>query len=608
MATFEEIASKLGSPEEAFADVRVPYDIESTQEFQNLPQQAQVSTIDPDTGEAIYGTKQFSQFVPARSHVPLSQAPKQVYNRKPLVEAAGSLGYGTQTALGLPVDVLAGGYNALANLVNLPAIDKPVLGSKWLHEATGGWKPEGYTGNIAAAIGENVPYMAMPLARAAKSSQPLLQAVKPYIASAVSGGTGVGVARERNMGPLSELAAAVLFGAAPNVRQLVGPTVEAAAEKVTQRFPGAAAILTEPSNIDLSIKQAYTRAIKPSVQGKQQFSDWQNSANKAVSAIKSIVQYSKAHNTPVPRNLEEFSEAVQSTRQNVFNKYSALTQQADSGLNVTFDPIVTDLKQLKTAPLQDWGPDTIKAIDDVVDVLQNRKAYTVSDAEKAIALLNSKLKGYYAGRSGGMNDTTASVYDTVARYMRAALNSAIENATGANYQGLKNEYGALKSIEKDVINKTIQDSRKTMNVLDFSDMFSASKAVYSAAKLDPAGAAAAATVYGVKQALKKAKDPNRIVEKMFKQAEKVVPAAEQWGPLEKANLPPKVYPSNRPERMLQPGEKANAVVIPKTTVQTVAPFDFDAALSDLVNKQGMNAIEARDMLTRFIKDEIKRRH
>jgi hypothetical protein len=81
---------------------------------------------------------------------------------------------------------------------------------------------------------------------------------------------------------------------------------------------------------------------------------------------------------------------------------------------------------------------------------------------------------------------------------------------------LKRSYGALKTIEKDVVHRSIVDARKNVKgLIDFSNMATASEFVGGVMSANPAMLGSAAAIQGTKWYLKRLNDPNRMVKNMF---------------------------------------------------------------------------------------------
>jgi hypothetical protein len=111
----------------------------------------------------------------------------------------------------------------------------------------------------------------------------------------------------------------------------------------------------------------------------------------------------------------------------------------------------------------------------------------------------------------------------VVNKLRSSLDGVIDQATGADYQGLKNTYGALKTIERDVNRRAIVDARKNIRgLIDFSDIFSGSQVVHGIMAMNPSVVAAGFTAKMISNTIKWINDPNRIVKNMFGDAEAIM--------------------------------------------------------------------------------------
>jgi tetratricopeptide (TPR) repeat protein len=107
--------------------------------------------------------------------------------------------------------------------------------------------------------------------------------------------------------------------------------------------------------------------------------------------------------------------------------------------------------------------------------------------------------------------------------LRKALDEAVETTQGPGYQQLKNEFGALKSIEKDVNRRAgVHDRGNIKGLLDFSDLFSGHELVRGILTMRPEVMATAGVVKGLKNYYKYLNNPNRIVKTMFTKAEKAM--------------------------------------------------------------------------------------
>lgn len=601
------------------------------------------------TGEelGLPDTSHIQQPAMARSHGPQPQKQQQPKEPGFISNAIASFGKGTQSVIGLPVDIMTGAMN-----VALPEkyqIKEPVGGSQWLNRMTGDYKPQGISGRFSEALGEMIPIPGgasavnalIKVGKATKGVNALAKMNAPgakelakeaalTLPSTVGAAVGTTTARELDLGPAGEIGGAIAggtLGASRSLKKAIAPH-------------------TTHQEVLNQAKYNYQKAIRPPKGGTVSASQYKANMDKAAIGMEEIVHNNRAMNKSMPDSLVTFAEGVEEARKNVFKEYSALSKDATSkGLTVNIEPVIKDLEQMKSSKaVKAFGRQTVKHVDDLIDQVKAFQSGTPSEIEDAIRLLNQDVKGFYSGRNVGLNESSAGITDTVARYLRATLDDTIEKATGQEYQALKNRYGALRSIEKDVTGAAIRDATSSgLKLADFSDMFSISKGVYAVSKLDPAGAAAAAAMYSTKRWLKKAADPNKKVRKLFKNLDNKLPKREKWTGIPerepwfemRARTPDEVIPgtkalvpTGKSRQQVVDAQYTNARIDPKqkalpydmsktrspggtaskrkvTRSQTVhdkANFDWDAAMKDLIDK-GYKPAEAQRMLLRQIKSK-----
>lgn len=497
------------------------YTIQDDPNWRTLPEGpgVKVRTLDSETGQEVQGTKAFNQFIPESAHVPLSNAPRPA--PRPFVQNfLGSVGEGANRTMatlgGLPVDAMTG----LINTVNLDGtnIKEPVGGSEWIknHLLPKPYGGTGVVGTMGNVVGEALPNLAFPVGEATYFGKQALPAVKASLGSLA--GSTAGAATGRIIAPnhpMVELGLSVLGGGAPAA--------------------GAIYKNTPPSSLDNWIKENLYRAIRPSNSGKNFASDIAKLEDRGVGAVKQIVYDARRRNVPPPTTLEEFGQSIEGLRQNLFTSFNRMTRETgNKGAMVDLRPLVQELYEVATNNVvADHHDDVVNYATKLMEKYSARGFYTPIEAEEAIASINRTLKGHYAGRGSGTSEEKARAMEGVAVKLRQALDATIDKYTGPGYQQLKNDYGQLRAIENDVVKRTGVHKRANKHgFFDLSDMFSASKLVTGIMKQDPASAAAGGIMLGVKQALKLGNNPDKIVEGIFKKADRWLPRTERsMGPV-----------------------------------------------------------------------------
>lgn len=323
---------------------------------------------------------------------------------------------------------------------------------------------------------------------------------------------------------------------------------------------GAKAAIPKPSQSALARQYAATidrgikKAIRPSVEGKRTIGQANKYFGDAQSAVSSIIDNKAGLRLTddvgdivsggLPKNLRQFSEAIDQTKRGIFDRYNAMAESAGgAGATVNLTPIADELSAItKSKPLIDNAPEVVNYAASRAEALANRGVYTAQEAQDAVAILNKSLDSFYKNPS---YDTFGKAYvdSQIAQHMRSGLDKSIEGISGAGYQDLKRQYGALKSIERDVNRRMIVHSRQnTKGLLDgFSDVLSGGQMVQGLLSAKPAVIAQAGAMKGIARFVKAINDPDRAVAGMFTKAEKIRNAAPPTAAppaLNKQKIPP----------------------------------------------------------------------
>lgn len=280
-----------------------------------------------------------------------------------------------------------------------------------------------------------------------------------------------------------------------------------------------------------AISEGIEKGIRPSLTGEKStikgLDSWKT---KARSAINTIIENKENLNyvddlgessVGTPKNLKQFSDAIDQTKKKIYNQYNSLAKQTGIDHKLQLNDIGQELNILaNNKVLKTEKPEIVNyALEKI-----NRYAgqtYKPEQAQEAIKILNQSLESFYKNPS---YDTASKAYvdSLVVNNLRKNLDDLIEKATGKEYQALKNQYSSLKAIEKDVVHRALVDARKNnKGLLDFTDIFSGGEALAGIMSLNPSLLAKAATQKGIKEWYKYLNDPNVIIKNMFNKAEKV---------------------------------------------------------------------------------------
>lgn len=294
-----------------------------------------------------------------------------------------------------------------------------------------------------------------------------------------------------------------------------GKALDAAGQVVSDALKPASQKISE------TIGDLYNKAIKPTiVKGNaRMLANSQANVEKGVRAIIDNKDNLSLGDEGVqqPETLAHTSDAIAQTKDAIFNKYDAMQKEATGkgttidglGLAQTLQPIIED-KALEVV-----SPQTKEYAVKLFDRLQSAGDMTPEEAQDMIKGFNGRLKAYYRNPSPDQYGNTA-VDALVANNARKALDEAISQATSPGYQSLKNQYGALSSMEKDV-SRAAQRSSNYQNkgLLDFSDIFTGEQVARGILTGNPAETVSGIGGRLIKEYYKRLNNPDSNIKNMF---------------------------------------------------------------------------------------------
>lgn len=187
---------------------------------------------------------------------------------------------------------------------------------------------------------------------------------------------------------------------------------------------------------------------------------------------------------------------------------------------IELNPISKELNSIaENKAINDFSPEIVNYAKQRASSLMSREVYTTSEAQDAISHLNNSLNAFYKNPTYE-NASKASIDSMIANRLRKGLDNVIEQAVGPGYQQLKNTYGALSSLEKDVTHRAIVESRKNIKgLIDFSDIFSGGEVVRGILSMNPATVGKGMAMKSISALYKHWNNPNTIVSSMFGKVE-----------------------------------------------------------------------------------------
>jgi hypothetical protein len=149
-----------------------------------------------------------------------------------------------------------------------------------------------------------------------------------------------------------------------------------------------------------------------------------------------------------------------------------------------------------------------------VDRLRSIGSVSLDDAENIIKQYNAKLDKFY-GTMPNINDAGRLTIDAnIASLMRQELDDVILSATDKSYQALKNQYGAVVEVEKNLV-KTLNKMAKTTKIPGVSSLDTV-PILYGAFTGNKALLASGMVQKGIKMGVNRLRDPNLAVKSIFK--------------------------------------------------------------------------------------------
>lgn len=268
--------------------------------------------------------------------------------------------------------------------------------------------------------------------------------------------------------------------------------------------------------IDKGIKPRFT-AEKKTVGGLDNYKAKASDAVMAIDEYKDKINLVDSYGEKIalPRNNAEFAQAIEKTKEQIFKEYSSMASAAsEGGVRFSTDQIQRKLDDV----IRDIGNP-----DDVVDYaykmkmeLEKLNGASPEVIQKRIKYYNESLENYYSGR-GGVTQAKAKVDASVANAMREELDDMITSAQGEGYQSLKNKYGALKAIEKDVNHRALQIAKKSpAGLLDMTDIFTGGEIAAGIMSMNPVLVAKGLTGKAAKEYMKWLNNPDKYIGDMFK--------------------------------------------------------------------------------------------
>ncbi len=326
----------------------------------------------------------------------------------------------------------------------------------------------------------------------------------------------------------------------------MGPNVAATAKTVAEALPIAlgaklANIRSAPQRMtkteakfNRTTDKTLARVLKPTTVGKKTRGGMQRYFYKGRRAVQDLVRNKDNlkyvddvgnERTGLPRSLDEFSQAIEQRKREVFEEYDRLATHGTLGSEAKLNlrPIIRDLDRIaENKGVQASAPETIRYIKSKKEALPLMEDATALELQEAITILNNSLEGFYKNPSPAAKGR-AIVDSAIADHLRRQLDARIRDVTNKDYAGLKRLYGAYKALEAD-LTKQVLLQRKTPPGGGGGILGSASDIALTggAVTFNPKAIATGLGLKAVKKTYDIYKDPNRMVSSYFERADKLM--------------------------------------------------------------------------------------
>jgi hypothetical protein len=311
-----------------------------------------------------------------------------------------------------------------------------------------------------------------------------------------------------------------------------GAVIDKAGRLIGPTYQGAKKLLGIET--DNTISSYLYKAIRPEFGTQKTWPMVKRYVEQAKEAVKSIIQrkpdlkLTREDGTIVtgvlPQTVRQFSEAIDHAKRSVFKEYDDMAKAAgQQGAEVDLLDAAVELDTIaRNTVVLTTRPDTAKYAAEASERYLERGKFSSEEAQEAISHLNQSLDAFYKNPT---MDTASKAYvdSMIANNIRKGLDDVIEDSVGEGYQKLKNTYGALKTVEKDVARRALTyDRQAPKGLIDFFDVVAGSQVVHGLASMNMGYAMAGASTKWLAWLVKRYNNPNRMIKNIFEDTEKMM--------------------------------------------------------------------------------------
>lgn len=289
-----------------------------------------------------------------------------------------------------------------------------------------------------------------------------------------------------------------------------------------------------------SVLNAYNTIVQPST-GKFTSPQKLNSYNKnAVLAMKTINDWkdetgvdltSKTGGIVPTATRSDLLDAVQSTKKAIWDNVDSSAKDASlAGAQVDMSKVAKDVLQplIDNSSIIRQRPEILPFLNSTMKTYSDAGTISVKEAQDDLKILNEDI-GKYMRSTNPDQVSQGAVKLAISQAMRSQMDGAIEEHLGnSGYQDLRNQYGALSSVENDITKAAARQAKGSTGVshpiLDVMSGVDIGKALLSVVTGSPVQAAKEAGLAGIMQGVKGSidwmKSPDAKIAGMFEDINK----------------------------------------------------------------------------------------
>ncbi len=302
------------------------------------------------------------------------------------------------------------------------------------------------------------------------------------------------------------------------------PTIS---DATTSPLAGALAA-NDGAAVDQQLSRSYRAAVRPGMISRPSSAGLNSQDQRILTAVDQIIanrpnlKLTDASGSEMtgqlPRSLRQFSEAIDQTKRSIFQQYDQRAQMAGgAGVQVDLAPVVAKLREVAQSPeVVDFHPAVAADAERLAQTMEARRSYTPSEAQDVVQNLNKTLAGFWRNPDHETVSRTT-LLAPISKILREQLDKAITSAGSPEYQALRNQYGALRSVEKDVASAVQRHANRVPGGLPgmFGDLAATEEILRGVVTLNPMAVGRGVTIKAAQRALKFINDPNRAIGRMF---------------------------------------------------------------------------------------------